>query len=98
MLSKMDADRLELELRRLPWNNLWELRGTAQPRAVEKDLRLSVSMDKKLPDIAGDRRRLTEVLQNLLDNAIQYTPAGGQSWSVRRVVTAKWSSPSPTLE
>jgi len=33
---------------------------TAQPRAVEKDLRLSVSMDKKLPDIAGDRRRLTE--------------------------------------
>jgi len=79
MLSKMDADRLELELRRLPVEHL--VAGcveTAQPRAVEKDLRLSVSLDKKLPDIAGDRRRLTEVLQNLLDNAIQYTPAGGQ--------------------
>ncbi|HVH72448.1 MAG TPA: ATP-binding protein, partial [Candidatus Dormibacteraeota bacterium] len=31
-----------------------------------------------LPDIAADRQRLTEVLQNLLDNAIQYTPVGGQ--------------------
>jgi len=79
MLSKMDADRLELEIRRLPVEQL--VAGcveTAQPRAVEKDLRLSVNLGKNLPEIAGDRRRLTEVLQNLIDNAIQYTPAGGQ--------------------
>src|SRR4029077_7826685 len=42
------------------------------------DLQLSVNRAEKIPDIAGDRRRLTEVLHNLLDNAIQYTPAGGQ--------------------
>ena len=79
MLSKMDADRLELEIRRLPVEQL--VAGcveTTQPRAAEKDLRLSVNLGKNLPDIAGDRRRLTEVLQNLLDNAIQYTPSGGQ--------------------
>jgi two-component system phosphate regulon sensor histidine kinase PhoR len=35
-------------------------------------------MPQNLPDIAGDRRRLAEVLQNLLDNAIQYTLPGGQ--------------------
>ena len=75
MLSKMD----ELELRPLPVEQLVaSCVETAQPRAVEKDLRLSVNLGKKLPDISGDRRRLTEVLQNLLDNAIQYTPAGGQ--------------------
>src|SRR5258707_12873546 len=51
---------------------------TGQPRARDKDLQLSVNQAEKIPDIAGDRRRLTEVLQNLLDNAIQYTPAGGQ--------------------
>src|SRR5579859_7285344 len=79
MLSKMDADRLELEIRRLPVEQL--VSGcveTAQPRAMEKNLELSVNLEKNLPDIAGDRRRLTEVLQNLLDNAIQYTPSGGQ--------------------
>ena len=79
MLSKMDADRLEFETRRIPIAPFIDsCIETAQPRARDKDLRLSVNLADKLPDIAGDRRRLTEVLQNLLDNAIQYTPAGGQ--------------------
>jgi len=79
MLSKMDADRLEFETRRIPVAAFIEsCMETAQPRARDKDLRLSVSRVEKIPDIAGDRRRLTEVLQNLLDNAIQYTPAGGE--------------------
>jgi signal transduction histidine kinase len=51
---------------------------TAQHRAAEKDIRVYVSQSKELPDIAGDRRRLAEVLQNLLDNATQYTLAGGR--------------------
>jgi signal transduction histidine kinase len=37
-----------------------------------------VNLQQQIPDIAADRRRLAEVLQNLLDNAMQYTPAGGQ--------------------
>jgi two-component system phosphate regulon sensor histidine kinase PhoR len=79
MLSKMDADRLDFETRRIPVGPFIEsCMETAQPRARDKDLRLSVNQPTKIPDIAGDRRRLTEVLQNLLDNAIQYTPAGGQ--------------------
>jgi two-component system phosphate regulon sensor histidine kinase PhoR len=79
MLSKMDADRLEFETRRIPVGPFIEsCIETAQPRARDKDLRLSVNQANKIPDIAGDRRRLTEVLQNLLDNAIQYTPAGGK--------------------
>jgi two-component system, OmpR family, phosphate regulon sensor histidine kinase PhoR len=79
MLSKMDADRLEFETRRIPVGPFIEsCIETAQPRAHDKDLRLSVNQAAKIPDIAGDRRRLTEVLQNLLDNAMQYTPAGGQ--------------------
>jgi len=79
MLSKMDADRLEFETRRIPVAAFIEsCMETAQPRARDKDLQLSVNQAEKIPDIAGDRRRLTEVLQNLLDNAIQYTPAGGQ--------------------
>jgi two-component system, OmpR family, phosphate regulon sensor histidine kinase PhoR len=79
VLSKMDAERLELEIQRLRVSQLVEsCLETAQRRAAEKNLRISVSMPKHLPDIAGDRRRLAEVLQNLLDNAIQYTLPGGQ--------------------
>jgi two-component system phosphate regulon sensor histidine kinase PhoR len=79
MLSKMDADRLEFESRRIPVGPFIEsCIETARPRARDKDLTLTVNQADRIPDIAGDRRRLTEVLQNLLDNAIQYTPAGGQ--------------------
>jgi two-component system, OmpR family, phosphate regulon sensor histidine kinase PhoR len=79
VLSKMDAERLELEIRRLSVSQLIEsCLETAQRRAAEKDLRISVNTPHRLPDIAGDRRRLAEVLQNLLDNAIQYTLPGGQ--------------------
>lgn len=78
-LSKMDADRLELELRRVSAAQFVQgCLETTQHRAAEKDLRISVNMPQHLPDIAGDRRLLAEVLQNLLDNAIQYTLPGGQ--------------------
>ncbi|HYL61070.1 MAG TPA: ATP-binding protein [Candidatus Methylomirabilis sp.] len=79
MLSKMDAERLELEFRRINVSQLIEsCMETSQHRAAEKDLHISVNVPKQLPDVAGDRRRLAEVLQNLLDNAIQYTLPGGQ--------------------
>jgi two-component system phosphate regulon sensor histidine kinase PhoR len=79
MLSKMDAERLELEIRRISVTQLIEsCLETSQHRAAKKDLRISLNVPKHLPEIAGDRRRLGEVLQNLLDNAIQYTPSSGQ--------------------
>lgn len=78
-LSRMDAEKIELEIRRL--NVPQFVQGcveTAQRPAAEKDLRISVNLQQLIPDIAADRRRLAEVLQNLLDNALQYTPSGGQ--------------------
>jgi two-component system, OmpR family, phosphate regulon sensor histidine kinase PhoR len=78
-LSQMDADRLELEIRRVSVSQLIEsCLETARHRAVEKELDISVRPTGEIPDIAGDRRRLAEVLQNLLDNAIQYTMSRGK--------------------
>jgi two-component system, OmpR family, phosphate regulon sensor histidine kinase PhoR len=79
VLSKMDADRLELEVRRVSVAQLIEsCYETAQRSALERDLRISLNLPNRLPDITGDARRLAEVLQNLLDNSIQYTLPGGQ--------------------
>lgn len=78
-LSKMDADRLEMEIDPLSVSQfIQSCIETTQRSATEKDLRISVDLKTALPDIAADRRRLAEVLQNLLDNAVQYTPSGGR--------------------
>ncbi len=78
-LSKMDADRLELEISDTSVSQFVSTcLETAQRRAIEKQLEIIVEVPENLPDIAADRRRLAEVLQNLLDNAIQYTLPGGQ--------------------
>jgi two-component system, OmpR family, phosphate regulon sensor histidine kinase PhoR len=78
-LSQMDAEQLELEIRAVSVAQLIEsCYETAQRRAAEKGLSLSLNVPSQLPDVAADNRRLQEVLQNLLDNAIQYTLPGGK--------------------
>jgi two-component system, OmpR family, phosphate regulon sensor histidine kinase PhoR len=78
-LSQMDAEQLELEIRAVSVPQLIEsCYEPAQRRAAEKGLTLSLNLPSQLPDVAADNRRLQEVLQNLLDNAIQYTLPDGK--------------------
>jgi two-component system, OmpR family, phosphate regulon sensor histidine kinase PhoR len=79
MLSKMDSDRLELELRPVSVSQLIEsCLETSQHRAAEKEITITVKCTEGLPEIVGDRRRLAQVLQNLLDNAMQYSMSRGK--------------------
>jgi two-component system phosphate regulon sensor histidine kinase PhoR len=78
-LSQMDAERLELEIRPVSVSQLIEsCYETSQRRAIEKELSLSLNVPSQLPEVAADNRRIQEVLQNLLDNAIQYTLPDGK--------------------
>lgn len=78
-LSQMDAERLELEIRPINVAQLIEsCFETSQGRADKKELHLTLNVPSQLPDVAADSRRIQEVLQNLVDNAIQYTLPGGK--------------------
>jgi CheY-like chemotaxis protein len=50
---------------------------TAQPQIEECGHRLAVERRAPGTTIDGDAQRLTQVLVNLLSNAVRYTPAGG---------------------
>ena len=78
-LSRIEAGKLDLELQPVSLANLIEAAVEAtRPRAEAGRLSLAVDCPTDLPCVQADANLLREVLQNLLDNAVQYTPAGGR--------------------
>jgi two-component system phosphate regulon sensor histidine kinase PhoR len=52
--------------------------------ASEKSLKIAVEIPDGLPKLNADGKRLSQVVLNLLDNSVKYTPEGG-SITVRAV-------------
>jgi two-component system phosphate regulon sensor histidine kinase PhoR len=77
-LSRIEAGQLKLELRPVSVPQLVNsCIETTQLTAGSKQLTLKGELPADLPAVQGDANRLQQVLQNLLDNAVQYTPPGG---------------------
>src|SRR5437016_3865617 len=51
-----------------------------EPLVKKKQLTLTVDAEAGLPAVLADREKIAHVLGNLLGNAVEFTPAGGQIW------------------
>jgi two-component system, OmpR family, phosphate regulon sensor histidine kinase PhoR len=77
-LAQIEAGRLELEFYPVGVTELVErCAETTLFKASGKQIALEIDVPPGLPPMRGDAALLREVLQNLLDNAVQYTAAGG---------------------
>jgi signal transduction histidine kinase len=77
-LSKIEAGQLTLSLSDYAMEEVVHAAVTAvESLATEKKLALSATVPAGLPTGKGDSRRLTQVLLNLLGNAIKFTEVGG---------------------
>ena len=47
-------------------------------RAEKGQVKITASIDSKLPKVYADERRVKQVLLNLLSNAVKFTPEGGE--------------------
>jgi len=76
-LSKIEAGQLVLELSDYCVQDIAQtVRSTLEPLASDKKLAFKLELAPNLPPGHGDGRRLTQVLINLVGNAIKFTDAG----------------------
>ena len=76
-LSKIEAGQLVLELSDYSVQDIAQtVRSTLEPLAADKKLAFKIDVGSDLPPGRGDGRRLTQVLINLVGNAIKFTDAG----------------------
>lgn len=89
-LSRAEAGLIKLEHQAL---DLGELIQRAvqrlQPQYDDQQVHLTTAIDPRLPAIEADPDRLTQVLLNLLGNALQYTPPGGSVQAAARQVQGR---------
>lgn len=97
MLARADAGQEQLTRERLDLDNLINDTVMAMvPLAEAQGITLAHNNGQGVP-IIGDQTRLTQLVINLVDNAIKYTPAGGQVTVGAQVVDDKaWFEVSDT--
>ncbi|MGH3078606.1 MAG: HAMP domain-containing sensor histidine kinase, partial [Gaiellaceae bacterium] len=77
-LSKVEAGQVELEIAPFSLQEALE-RGVVmvRERATKDGVRVTLADSPEVDLVAGDERRVRQVIFNLLSNAVKFTPAGG---------------------
>ena len=77
-LSRVEAKAYSLDIHPMTVSNLVQTTvKRLAPQARDKHIILHPNLPADLPPVQADEDRITQVLVNLVANAIQYTPVGG---------------------
>ena len=88
-LSDLELGKTELRHDQLVFGQLIdEVFELVKDKAASGQVRLSAALPESLPSLSGDPDRLHQVLLNLVDNGVKYTPAGGRVTVTARVAAA----------
>ncbi|MGB3023752.1 MAG: HAMP domain-containing sensor histidine kinase [Candidatus Saccharimonadales bacterium] len=78
-VAKYDRQHLKLNLCEDNFRNIYAtVADDLQLRASTQNRLLAISIPPDLPTVAADRNSISEVIANLVDNAIKYSSEGGQ--------------------
>ncbi len=85
-LAKAETHRVELRAEPIDTGALLrEIRPTVEGLAAAGSIEVRLDVPADLPAVHADRMRVREILLNLADNAVKYTPHGG------RVTVSAWA-------
>ncbi len=78
LLSQTDTQTLSLHMETVDMTRfLRQIESSFAPLAVSNGVTLTMDLSSRLPAVCADHERLMQVMGNLLNNALRYTPAGG---------------------
>ena len=78
-LRQVEAGGLDIQLQpSSPTSLLERLHRAYQPIAAHEGIELDLEASPELPEVLADEGRMIQVLKNLLENALRYTPKGGR--------------------
>lgn len=78
-LTKVESGSMGIELREFDVGEMVRrMQGTLTPLVQKKGQKLQVEIQKDIPPLMGDERKVQQVLLNLLANANKFTPEGGR--------------------
>ncbi len=77
-ISRIESGRIEYKFEKIKLEDVCqEIMDTFVIRAKEKHLKIELKLpENPLPKILTDKKKIREVISNLVDNALKYTPKG----------------------